>query len=50
MMKLKRPRRPQNLFLYDPDFRNRRVDEDQSDELAKSAKGAAFDGENIRKC
>lgn len=37
-MKLKRARRPQNMFLFDPDFRYRQVDEPSSSNAISTGK------------
>ena len=50
VMKLKRPRRPQNMFLFDPDFRHRHVDDVYP--VSSGAPGESADAEQHtkRKC
>ena len=48
-MKLKHPKRPHHMFLYDPEFRHRYVDANQVAEGLTSDKGSEFIGEKISK-
>ena len=48
-MKLKRAKRPQNMFLFDPDFRYRLVNDGPSADAANTAEGHSFQNKNERK-
>jgi hypothetical protein len=48
-MKLKRAKRPQNMFLFDPDFRYRLVDDGPSANAANTAEGHSFLNKDERK-
>ena len=49
VMKLKRPKRPQNMFLFDPDFRYRLVDDGLSANASNPVEGHSFQNKNARK-